>query len=757
MESPDFLLGTLTPDASTATPSPSATTPGPNAPVPLPARAPDLVVGHAEDAAELDADRRADAALGRLARRSADTGQPRRSPASSTPAVGYDGGPVPDDVAGRIERLRGAGEPLPAATRARMEQGFGASFSGVRLHVGDEPARLNRLVSAEAFTVGRDVFFGAGRFDPDSPNGERVLAHELAHTLQPATAVRRKPAALAVTPAATNADLAVGDQEWLALRTATLAYSVLAEDQYDDRAAQLGEISKLMDTWVEVARTSGKVVRKRSQAELDQQLARVNATKSLRELVAVEQRELADAGVRANERTQKIKGPRFKGDYLLEQVMGGSAALKIGDRGLYVTKIQQALADLNWLEGKDVTGTFAAETEAGLKVFQKAANLPESGRIDKATVAKLDSVFTTHGVEARLSKALAAPVRTGPGEYPPDTAPDELYVGTRTLGDDNAAAAREAVKTRQPAGPGGVEPTFVADIPNVGTYKQRLTLLVDHLVMGEYEDFGKGRAGKRAETDLLSWPHLEKVAERAKAATDGVFGKYAVGPPLKKGAGLHDAWDQKVTMQGVSPEAARLAAARRVTKILVGDSKVRELDKRHGAIQSRPAEQAIVNEVRLSIMASRRTELLETDKGWPGFSEAGQISLQLFKADDIQGNRTKMWDLFQTIVHEYLHTLEHSLHKTYREKLKQQEGSMTLREGVVDYLTFTVLESLTWTPELRKIVEGEFHDEAVEHPIPRYEGYSERVQAEKLAGIVGARNVMAAFFLGDVAKIGKAP
>lgn len=170
-------------DASVPTPSSA----GPE--LPAPAEPVPLAVGHAEDPAEHDADRRADAALARLRRLSGPDGdQLRRTPSRSAgdAVVGREGGAVPEDGAASIERLRGAGSPLPADTRSRMETAFGASFAGVRLHVGAEPSRLNRLVSAHAFTVGRDVFVGQQGFDPGSPGGERVLAHELAHTLQPA-------------------------------------------------------------------------------------------------------------------------------------------------------------------------------------------------------------------------------------------------------------------------------------------------------------------------------------------------------------------------------------------------------------------------------------------------------------------------------------------------------------------------------------------------------------------------------------------
>jgi hypothetical protein len=764
MENSELLLVTAPPDADAATPAPSTTTP--SAPVPLPLMSPDLVVGHAEDPAERDADRRADAALGRLARRNVDADQPkpdrhvhgqgcdhlRRSPApSGAPAVGYDGGPVPDDVAGRIERLRGSGEALPAPTRARMEQGFGASFSGVRLHVGAEPARLNRLVSAEAFTVGRDVFFGAGRFDPGSPDGERVLAHELAHTLQPATAVRRKPTDLAATPAATNADLATGDAEWLALREATLAYSALAEDKYDARAAKLVEINALAAAWEKIVRVPSEV-----EVELQRQTARASALSNLRALVAVEQRELAAAGVRADESDQQVKAPRFKGDYMLEQVMSGTAVLKTGDKGLYVTKIQQALADLNFLDEREVDGTFGPATEAPLKVYQKGIGLDRSGQVDAATLAALDKTFAGHGVEARNALGSAAPKRTTPGQYAVGSAPKSLLVGVRTLSDEDAAAAREVVKTKQLAGPGGVEPTFV-DTLSEGTYQARLLKLVTDLVEDQYKRVGKGKAAKRKASDLYGWSHIEKVAARSKAATDAVFGKFTIGPALKKGAGIHDGWDTKVARLAKSEAIRDDAATWRVDKLLTGNDEVKALDLEHGAIQSRPTEKAIVDKVREKILDDHYDKLLEIHKGWPGFASGGQINIQRFKATTAKANRTAMWRLFHTVIHEYLHTLEHSAHKAYQGGLEQQDGSMTLREGVVEYFTYTVLETVKYDDALRREVEGEFYEEGVEDPIPSYAGYGERAQAEKLAGIVGARNVMAAFFLGDVSKIGKAP
>ncbi len=82
------------------------------------------------------------------------------------------------------EVLRSPGQPLDTATCAFMEPRFGHDFSGVRVHNDARAAESARAVNALAYTVGRDVVFGAGQYAPHSRAGQRLLAHELTHTIQ---------------------------------------------------------------------------------------------------------------------------------------------------------------------------------------------------------------------------------------------------------------------------------------------------------------------------------------------------------------------------------------------------------------------------------------------------------------------------------------------------------------------------------------------------------------------------------------------
>ena len=73
-----------------------------------------------------------------------------------------------------------------------MESAFGRDLGDVSIHTDEHAAKLSSAVSARAFTTGRDIFFGAGQFRPDTPAGEHMLAHELAHTHQQGAAIGRK-------------------------------------------------------------------------------------------------------------------------------------------------------------------------------------------------------------------------------------------------------------------------------------------------------------------------------------------------------------------------------------------------------------------------------------------------------------------------------------------------------------------------------------------------------------------------------------
>jgi hypothetical protein len=76
------------------------------------------------------------------------------------------------------------GQPLAAATRDFYEPRFGRDFGGVRVHTCDDAVEMCRGLKAQAFTYRNNIFFNKGKYEPGTSSGKRLLAHELAHTVQ---------------------------------------------------------------------------------------------------------------------------------------------------------------------------------------------------------------------------------------------------------------------------------------------------------------------------------------------------------------------------------------------------------------------------------------------------------------------------------------------------------------------------------------------------------------------------------------------
>jgi uncharacterized protein DUF4157 len=94
------------------------------------------------------------------------------------------GGLVHPDVEAAIAAAQGAGRPLERSVAERLEGATRSPLRDVQVHTGKYAAELARSVEARAFTVGRDIFFGAGEYQPHTSEGRRLIAHEVAHVVQ---------------------------------------------------------------------------------------------------------------------------------------------------------------------------------------------------------------------------------------------------------------------------------------------------------------------------------------------------------------------------------------------------------------------------------------------------------------------------------------------------------------------------------------------------------------------------------------------
>jgi hypothetical protein len=156
---------------------------------------PKLVVGHANDPLEHEADRIADRVMGmpdpwpsigstrsQVSRKcdaceKKDNELQRNAAGLSDPIVG-EAPQISNDA------LHSGSQSLEPATRAFFERRFGYDFSRVRVHNDYRATESAKAINALAYTVGQDIVFGLGRYAPGTAAGRHLIAHELVHVVQ---------------------------------------------------------------------------------------------------------------------------------------------------------------------------------------------------------------------------------------------------------------------------------------------------------------------------------------------------------------------------------------------------------------------------------------------------------------------------------------------------------------------------------------------------------------------------------------------
>ena len=100
---------------------------------------------------------------------------------SDSPTGGF---MAPASLTQHLHHSQNSGTTLPTGIRQQMERAYGVDFANVRIHTDEQAVSMNRMIQARAFTYGKRIYFNKGEFVPESKSGQRLIAHELAHTLQ---------------------------------------------------------------------------------------------------------------------------------------------------------------------------------------------------------------------------------------------------------------------------------------------------------------------------------------------------------------------------------------------------------------------------------------------------------------------------------------------------------------------------------------------------------------------------------------------
>lgn len=148
---------------------------------------PKLTIGAPNDPLEHEADAVADkvtrAPEGNFAQRKCSECEEEEK-LHRKPITASTGVTASSNITQQIESTKSDGAAMDNQTKGFMESRFGANFSDVRIHDNDDSKQLSQSLGAQAFTIGKHIYFNENKYDPASANGKWLLAHELTHTVQ---------------------------------------------------------------------------------------------------------------------------------------------------------------------------------------------------------------------------------------------------------------------------------------------------------------------------------------------------------------------------------------------------------------------------------------------------------------------------------------------------------------------------------------------------------------------------------------------
>jgi len=427
-----------------------------------------------------------------------------------------------------------------------------------------------------------------------------------------------------------------------------------------------------------------------------------------------------------------------------------------------------------------VTGLAAAARQTAFEDLQNARSDYRGRRVFPDRIQKIDEVLQ------RLNRDIAtgqAPGVTAPvGGWPAGGVPASVTAGTHAPTAAEQDRLRDAMAPPRRTTSGGAPAPFRSRIPSeTDAYEQRiyraLHATIDGLWRSQVQN--KGPAEHADPARVNPWSRYEQIADVAKAETDTVFGAYARGPSMRHGATVHsgnlrDRFEVEQSSQaGQTPAQRRRLAEQLVEYFLQSEETIETINREHDAIPERTtvspgetrSEAQILRGAVVTMAAARERELMEIDRGWDATAGGGIVSLQRWRRSTPAGQRHHFWDMMQTLIHEYLHTLTAPAYSAHARSQPGGDAGLqfnTLIEGMTSALTEIVWANVeSRVAALGPQVEGpDFVDASTTRAsVPpvhsrRYPSYS---QAMEMISIVGARNVYAAYFLGRVDLIRSSP
>lgn len=674
---------------------------------------PKLAVGRPDDPYEQEADRVADRVVAAPVRPGSRGLVPQIQRLAAHPGAAWE--TVPESV-GRA--LAGSGQPLEPALKLSVEQRFGHDFSQVRVHTGAVAARSAREVSAQAYTVGRDIVFAEGRFEPGTQDGRRLLAHELTHVVQQSGAGEigdeRSSHAARLSPAGVPTLQCKGGTFGGFFANIGRGIASIFTDEPSYSETTLRAYLKILDDTKDI------------EDDYD----------SDNKARAAVKRWMAGASAFALTQEQKV--------LLIREMISGFT----GD--------DDEAAILNLLSA-------SPDSEVGF-ILGKVSAKELRGEIHGEERDQLESILA--GFAARAGPLAPRDILAGTKPVTPLQQPDVEHVLNPTT--VIVPAAPVPVGTPPP-------PPVVADPPAMtgkgpgGAFETQMLDMLKKNVGGWGAEFRK----LRGESGQPAFPirSANRVADAAQSEAERYFAPYirvaSRGITDKYHPGAYSLTD-KLGDESTRPltDPARRGwmgywMSLRAPNCYSPPCGQSILDANHYLGSRDSAELARVRDVYMA-SPTNVTDIDDAIHGWPAEAGSGTVFIQPYqRIPDEDAKRTQRWQLFTTLIHEFMHVLMHPNFAAAADIIGGTARKI-LVEGFAEVMRTELwsgpgkLQSRLPGAELaplREQVEGKRYD--YKASVVKDAGYYDQLaDATAIDNKVGHENAKVAFFLGHVELLG---
>ena len=738
-----------------------------------------------------------------------------KKPAQPAPASPSSAPPAHAEVDGALST---PGRPIDPSTRRAMEARFGYDFSSVRVHDDARSAATAAGIDAAAFTVGEDVVFGTGRYDPSSPAGRRLLAHELAHVVQQAG--QRGGA---------GGPLIQRRSVWESLGILLgIEEGTWSDRELQDYLTLIGSTGKIEGDY-DSDNKARAIVRRWKAAARGYGLTHPQKVLLIREMLdgptldddeeaildLLERSDPADlhvvlgpGGVSLKDLESDINGSERKrlDSFVVRRFRGGRDAVLAGRIDIIGEKAPVAAPAPAQPPGFDKAALDAEfdSSKTADELIALVDALPDADRttaihylvtvrrprqleaIDKLVVEREGVAETETATREDYKKRIEASreellkterVLLHFYRRATPVVEAELRLGTSPSDPARTDELRQALR------PTAAKTQFEDKLPGESqSYAEKLRERIPKMVNDYYEGrvVGRGRKEHSDAKKVHKLTEFEGIAGLAKNETDRVFGHFynakdkkelTVERPGKPGV-VHDrfkVWERRFRQM---TKKDRVDWAKiRLFYFFQTNAWVRRLNQHHGAQPEFDEDNKPNNEAAI-VLEGLATEftadkenvrrLNEITRNWRAGASGGDILIQIFRGETPEEDRLLFWQMFQIFIHEYLHTLVHLKYEDYAVSFGTQSNEYnTLNEGAVSLLTEIVWENVEpRVADLRDSVEPSIYKDEPPIKVPhvsqtgRYASYTEALQLVDLTSIEA---LYAAYFLGLVDRIGGPP